>query len=153
MAAKQTYTDTAMGVARQSDWITGCELSCFGVRRCVLGCTTFCVCAQFRSASHVLDRPKHAVQTRGAPRRSAQISGNTGAGRCTAELSHIHRLMCGLLVDAGRKLWTCFPEVHGFTDTVCNIVTAALTRLSGLPGLWIMFTWDCKVVCSPYCAL
>lgn len=58
-AAKQTYTDTAMGVVRQSDWITGYELRCFGVRRRVVGCTTICVFAQFRSVSNSLDKPKH----------------------------------------------------------------------------------------------
>ncbi|CAG5927933.1 unnamed protein product [Menidia menidia] len=30
---KQAYADAGLGVTRQSDWITGCELSCFGFRR------------------------------------------------------------------------------------------------------------------------
>lgn len=36
-----------MGVVRQLDWITGCELSCFGVRRCVRWRTTLGVLLQF----------------------------------------------------------------------------------------------------------
>lgn len=139
MTAKQTYTDVAKGVARQSDWITGCELSCFGGEGALSGGAQLSACLRSYAAFHPfwINRSAESSQ-RVALQRSIYICENTRAGRCTAEFSH--GLMCGLLVDAGRKLWTCFSEVLRM-----QYATTVTTALSSPSGLWIMFLWDCNL--------
>lgn len=151
MTAKRTYTDTAMGVARQSDWITGCELSCFGVRRCVWGCTTFSVFAQFPSASHTADKPKTATSgSTGA--RHAEYRNQRKYQRAADARRSFHTLTVSCVVYSLMRGESCghvFLEVHGFTDTTCNIVTAVLMSLSSLSGLWSVCIFFLRLIVKP----
>lgn len=56
--AKQTHTDTALGVAKEWDWLAGNELSCFWVRER----QTFCAFVQFRSVANTPDKPKRVPE-------------------------------------------------------------------------------------------
>lgn len=155
--AKRTYTDTALGVARRPDWTTGRELSCFGVRRCVPGCTTFCVCAQFRSVLSHVDKPELRVYvtrvSAEAPLKSAFIPERAAARRschAVAVSCAVYSLMQGeKVVD----MFSWSARLHGYRP--CSVVELQRKRafFSSLSGLWIMFSRDCKLVRSPYCAL
>lgn len=64
MTTKQTYTDIAKGVVRQSDWITGCELSCFGASfNHLLNRITLRVSAQFGYVASTLDKPEYGAES------------------------------------------------------------------------------------------
>lgn len=143
MTTKQTYTDIAKGVVRQSDWITGCELSCFGASfNHLLNRINLRVSAQFDYVASTVDKPEYGAESvcssavhRSILRKYQNRPPHGGALTLSPSRVRFTR-------RCGGKLWTCYSEVHRFTDTLYNTVT---TASANLPGLWIMFLRDCKL--------
>lgn len=95
MTAKQTYTDAWMGVAEQSDWITGCGVELFwGEAVRSGGAQLFCVCLRSYAAFHPvwINRRTEFEVTQ----RCVEICEKLAAACCcTARHGTTRSLMCG----------------------------------------------------------
>lgn len=113
--AKQTYTDIAKGAVGQSDWITGCELSCFGGEERALcggcraqlpGCFLQLRGALLRAVDEPTRGAQACVSVRGATLTTAGGRGKKSPSRpLQRQRSHAAAVSCAVLLAGPELGW------------------------------------------------